>query len=475
MVQKVSDFTALISNSRWNGMANEGAPVFITYCLLDSNQIPTKAEYWDPDPGVPNNYSAMNATQRANVRLALEEYEKVAGVQFIEVENRDDAMLRIMNSSGSDYGGWADFGNASENSSNVSWLVIDGPGNYPQGASYEFETILHELGHAMGMKHPFSGAIQLINSLDNEDHTLMSYTGNGATNYDSVLAHLDVDALQFLYGNSLASSGWFWSWSEISRTFVLEGGGAGDVLIGVDAKNDISGYGGADMLFGRNANDTLRGGAGGDLLVGGKGNDAMFGGGGNDTFHNSSGNDTYNGGKGSDTMSFAGFGGSIVLSLSSRAKQSAGFGSNKFLNIENVEGGRRADTLTGNKKANDLDGNAGKDKLKGNGGNDALDGGGGVDILNGGGGRDSLKGGGGRDRFDFEKGFGRDTLLDFQDNKDTVRVSKSLTGGNMSATQLLDQFGHQKGDDYILKFNSNNVLKILDTNKAELMNDVVLI
>lgn len=72
-----------------------------------------------------------------------------------------------------------------------------------------------------------------------------------------------------------------------------------------------------------------------------------------------------------------------------------------------------ADTLHGNAGNDQLYGDAGNDKLYGDAGNDKLYGGKGNDQLYGGAGKDTLTGGGGVDTFVFRKGYGVDTVTDF--------------------------------------------------------------
>jgi serralysin len=81
--------------------------------------------------------------------------------------------------------------------------------------------------------------------------------------------------------------------------------------------------------------------------------------------------------------------------------------------IENAIGGAGDDQILGNSLANLLEGGAGNDHLNGRGGNDQLVGGIGDDWLDGGMGNDTLIGGDGTDRYLFADG-GRDVINGFQ-------------------------------------------------------------
>src|SRR5690606_29123804 len=101
-------------------------------------------------------YSAFSSVQRANFKKALNKMEQTAGIKFIEVDDPGNAMIKVMKTSGSAYGGWADYGSAKANYSLNGYLVIDGASTFAPG-TVDFETILHELGHTAGLKHPFEG------------------------------------------------------------------------------------------------------------------------------------------------------------------------------------------------------------------------------------------------------------------------------------------------------------------------------
>jgi cysteinyl-tRNA synthetase len=99
--------------------------------------------------------------------------------------------------------------------------------------------------------------------------------------------------------------------------------------------------------------------------------------------------------------------------------------------------------LNGNDVFNGMGGNdwlyggAGNDKMFGGAGADRLFGQWNNDLLDGGKGADTLKGGAGIDRFVFEKGTGTDTVLDFTDGTDKIRIEKL-------AASFADVLAHSK-------------------------------
>ncbi|NJR64521.1 MAG: hypothetical protein HC772_03050 [Leptolyngbyaceae cyanobacterium CRU_2_3] len=105
---------------------------------------------------------------------------------------------------------------------------------------------------------------------------------------------------------------------------------------------------------------------------------------------------------------------------------------------------RRGDRLTGTAGSDLINGLVGNDTLLGNEGNDILVGSSGNDFLDGGVGEDKLIGGTGNDRmigggdsdiFVLEKGKDRDTIVDFQDQQDYLRLSRGIGFGNLKVTQ----------------------------------------
>ncbi|MFB9224975.1 hypothetical protein [Paracoccus cavernae] len=121
---------------------------------------------------------------------------------------------------------------------------------------------------------------------------------------------------------------------------------------------------------------------GNDRFTGYIGNDDVNGGAGNDTLMGGQGNDTLDGGQGVDLASYADATSGVTVNLSVTTAQliGGGRGTDRLLNIENVQGSNFNDRLTGNGVANTLIGGAGNDVLNGGGGNDVLDGGAGFDY-----------------------------------------------------------------------------------------------
>ncbi|MBX9699625.1 MAG: hypothetical protein K2X74_09315 [Acetobacteraceae bacterium] len=83
----------------------------------------------------------------------------------------------------------------------------------------------------------------------------------------------------------------------------------------------------------------------------------------------------------------------------------------------------RSDRIRGDDGDDVLKGRGGNDQLEGDDGDDRLFGGGGNDVLDGGKGNDILVGGTGADIFRFGDNEGSDTIADFTDGVDLIKLS----------------------------------------------------
>lgn len=151
--------------------------------------------------------------------------------------------------------------------------------------------------------------------------------------------------------------------------------------------NDID-----ESIYGTPNNDILNGTASADQINGLAGSDIIYG---------KAGNDIIDGGDGDDV----------------------------------VYGGNDNDLLRGGNGSDRLYGDAGNDQLLGGDGDDILYGGDGNDILNGGAGSDQLYGNAGFDTFVLASGMGLDSIYNFQDGVDIIRLDGGLTFGALQIAQ----------------------------------------
>lgn len=232
------------------------------------------------------------------------------------------------------------------------------------------------------------------------------------------------------------------------------------------------GDGGAEAVKAGDGNDTITTTDGYVTTInGGNGHDTLdLGGGGAGFIRMGDGNDVIKleeidpahgvviqGGDGTDRVEFLKFSSGVTVSLDGAAEfQNIGApagdptapasGYFSLLHIENAYGSNFADIISGDESANTIRGYGGHDELVGGGGHDMLRGDGGADRLFGQQGRDSLFGGGGGDLIDggpggdtlrgdagadifvFGNASGTDSVMDFADGTDILRLV-GHTGG----------------------------------------------
>lgn len=229
-------------------------------------------------------------------------------------------------------------------------------------------------------------------------------------------------------------------------------GSARDRLIGNIEANVLNGDAGHDTLAGQAGNDRLIGGEGNDSLIGGSGNDQLIGGTGSDRMAGGAGNDIYWVDRPGDAVTEKVAGGidQLSASISINLDRSGGV----YVNVENVVlQGVHNLNASGSAQDNQLVGNRGDNILSGRTGNDVL------------------VGGAGEDSFLFLKTFDEDTISDFQDNIDTIRLPKLGIASFAEARRLATQ----DGTDVEFDFGNGDVLTIRNTTIDALANDVVFV
>lgn len=157
-------------------------------------------------------WTAFSATQQHHTRTALDYIDQLTGLKHTEVQATDPADLIFaytnfvdQNHAGVAYAEYMyqtepDTGSISDLELTQSVYLDTSPRHQNQDlapGSQGYETLLHELGHVLGLVHPHEGE-ELNQSLDNTSHTLMSYQASGGPY--STYQSLDLAALEWIYG-----------------------------------------------------------------------------------------------------------------------------------------------------------------------------------------------------------------------------------------------------------------------------------
>ncbi|MET0527552.1 MAG: matrixin family metalloprotease [Microvirga sp.] len=417
------DYKAILSGQSWNALPslkNNKQPVFLTYTFNSLD--------W--------NSTRFGGADKAMARKALKMWGNACGIRFLEV-NGEDAELKFQwKYEWGDHSGRAEFPELDSDASDEG-LVRDYDGGniymnakyrseFSQHPSFKLYIMLHEIGHALGLKHPFHKMPhnkQLLRSdADHVKHSVMSYTGGELKMQSVGLGALDIQAIRALYGSPSQDGKQVaqWNWSKAAQTLTQIGKSKADIIHGVAVKDVIQGGLGDDKIYGFDGNDILYGETGDDFLSGGDGIDILYGDIGNDGLSGGFENDTLYGGAGNDDL----------------------------------RGGYDDDTLNGDFGNDVMRGGYGNDILHGGDGDDYLDGGDNDvsassywdndDTLKGGAGSDTLKGGMGDDHFVFDTWFNGvddiDLLIDFDPSDDMIVLSSTIFGTLAKGTLLYEAF-----------------------------------
>lgn len=396
-----NDFTALLSGSYWTGIEVTVKPVIVTY------SFPTAAPSYFATLDDPNltlaalaTYQSFTAPEAQMARDALAEWGAACGVTFIEVAaGSGDINFQKLDFSGTGHDGaggigYRPFGDWDFASYPYFTSDLDTAGDVFMNSdiAVTYGTLLHEIGHALGLKHPtedwtqWAASPPVVHSvwdIDDPALTIMSQLSGGTGH----LTAIDIQAVQAIYGTpaqdgtQVAS----WSFNATRQTLTQTGFVTDDAIRGSSVKDVMLGLGGHDRLYGLNGNDRLTGGAGNDTLDGGPGNDRLTGGTGDDTFIVT--------GPGDKVIEGADAGTDTVIAATSHTLASG-------VEVLFLQG---ADKLkgTGNDLHNSLFAGSGEGLLNGMAGDDYLVGGAARDQITGGQGSDLMFGGALGDQFIF--------------------------------------------------------------------------
>ncbi|WP_320110083.1 M10 family metallopeptidase C-terminal domain-containing protein [Pseudomonas sp. B21-053] len=394
---------SLLSGSYWAGTNwTTNGPTNLSYSFIEPN-----TSYFATNYSADNEYNAIYALsgdQKNGIINALATWSAVANINFTQTTDN------ISNVGDLRFGGYALMGDQAaawaynpSNSPVGGDVWIGEPANeYPTKGTYDFMTYIHEIGHALGFKHPFSASSGnstiLDPALDDVRFTVMSYNNNYSYQPTTPMV-LDILAMQALYG---ANTHWqtgdnVYSWKAYQPVFetIWDAGGndtidASTQAIRVDINLNEGAYstiglpiltGGStfnsglaiaygakiENAIGSNFNDVLRGNDLDNVLNGGTGADSMYGGAGNDTYYVDNRD---------DRIFETGTSTSEIDSVFSTATYNLLYNQNvENLTLQtsaniNGYGNALSNVITGNAGNNILDGDEGADRLIGGAGND---------------------------------------------------------------------------------------------------------
>lgn len=190
-----------------------------------------------------NNFEAFTSLQQAAVRALLSFYALVDNVSYAEIteSTSQSAILRYAESDAPGTA-WAYYPSTSALGGDAWFNNSKNYYDNPVVGSYAYLTMLHESGHAHGLKHPHEAKgsfAPMPADKDSLEYSVMSYHSyvgsslsgytNGTYSYPQTLMMYDIAALQELYGADYTTNpgNTVYSWSPTTGAMSINGTGQG--------------------------------------------------------------------------------------------------------------------------------------------------------------------------------------------------------------------------------------------------------
>ena len=382
----------------------------------------------------------LNEVEQNAFRDSLVKWSSVANITFSEINETSSnvGVIRVAFSSADglqDSWGWAYKPNNYYSTGGDIWInadYADDDKNWGAG-SYNYESLLHESGHTLGLTHSFEGENKLPTVYESTKYTLMSYTDRKDNTYVELVNNrwqlydvynstpmiFDILAVQKIYGanNNFNSGDDVYSFdSKIPFYKTIWDGAGNDTISAASFDTDVTisllpgsfssllydvpvGYKGRSVSYDGRDNlsiaydcliENATGGSGSDYLLGndidnklqgGDGNDILVGGLGNDTFDwdqgTRQGDDIFYGGLGDDVYVIDSENDDVIEKLNEGNDVlwvSGSYNLRDDQHIETINGyGSNGVSVTGNNLNNFINGSDGNDILVGGLGNDTFD------------------------------------------------------------------------------------------------------
>ncbi|MBP9218384.1 MAG: M10 family metallopeptidase [Sterolibacterium sp.] len=223
-----SDITSLkmLDEAEVKGVIDAPDKKWLTTSVSYSFNVTMPAEYssYSGDSNLTTGWQALDSNEMAAVRSVMPKMAEIVSLLFPETSgSTGDIRFSANTQTGS--AGYAFGPETSPGYMGDVFLNVanrsDGATHYSQG-EYGYLTVLHEVGHAMGLKHSFE-APTVPSGTDTYDYTIMSYTATrnlkpnftynsstqganveyGSTAYPTGYHIDDIAGLQALYGANL--------------------------------------------------------------------------------------------------------------------------------------------------------------------------------------------------------------------------------------------------------------------------------